>query len=95
MDWLYRLEAEHDNLGAAMSWFLDQGQPLSAHRLGALTWRFWWFRGHAEELARYGLEIVANGEKLPPDQLGFAQIGLGIMLLASGGERRRTVVAPV
>jgi predicted ATPase len=86
--WLDRLEAEHDNLGAAMSWFLDQGQPLSAHRLGALTWRFWWFRGHAEELARYGLQIVANGEKLPPDQLGFAQIGLGIMLLASGDRAR-------
>jgi predicted ATPase len=90
--WLDRLEAEHDNLGAATSWFLDQGQPGSAHRLGALTWRFWWFRGHAEELARYGLQIVANGEKLPPVQLGFAQIGLGIMLIASGDRARAQVL---
>jgi predicted ATPase len=88
VDWLDRLAAEHDNLGAAMSWFLDQGQPASAHRLGALTWRFWWFRGHAEEFARYGLQIVGDGEKLPPGQLGFAQIGLGIMLLASGDRSR-------
>ena len=82
--WLDRLEAEHDNLGAAMSWFLDQDQPALAHQLGAATWRFWWLRGHAEEFARYGRAIVANGEKLPPGQLGYAQNGLGLMLIASG-----------
>jgi tetratricopeptide (TPR) repeat protein len=82
--WLDRLEAEHDNLGAAMSWFLDQDQPGPAHQLGAATWRFWWLRGHAEEFARYGRAIVANGEKLPPGQVGYAQNGLGLMLIASG-----------
>jgi predicted ATPase len=82
--WLDRLEAEHDNLGAAMSWFLEQDQPGPAHQLGAATWRFWWLRSHAEEFARYGRTIVANGEKLPPGQLGYAQTGLGLMLIASG-----------
>jgi len=86
--WLDRLEAEHDNLGAAMSWFLDQDQPGLAHQLGAATWRFWWLRGHAEEFARYGQAIVANGEKLPPGQLGYAQNGLGLMLIASGDPAR-------
>jgi predicted ATPase len=90
--WLDRLEAEHDNLGAAMSWFLDQDQPERAHQLGAATWRFWWLRGHAEELARYGQAIVANGEKLPPDQLGYAQNGLGLMLIASGNRARAQVL---
>ena len=33
--WLDRLEAEHDNLGAAISWFLDQDQPGPALQLGA------------------------------------------------------------
>ena len=64
--WLDRLEAEHDNLGAAISWFLDQGQPGPALQLGAMTWQYWWFRGHTEESARYGEVIVASGEKLPP-----------------------------
>src|SRR5215471_6705278 len=82
--WLDRLEAEHANLGAAMSWFLDRDQPAPAHQLGAATWRFWWLRGHAEEFARYGQAIVANGEKLSPGQLGYAQNGLGLMLIASG-----------
>ena len=90
--WLDRLEAEHDNLGAAISWFLDQDQPGLAHQLGAMTWRFWWFRGHAEEYARYGEVIVANGEKLPPGQLGYAQIGLGVMLIASGDQARAQVL---
>ncbi len=90
--WLDRLEAEHANLGAAMSWFIDQDQPARAHRLGAATWRFWWLRGHAEELARYGQTIVAQGEKLPPDQLGYAQNGLGLMLIASGDRARAQVL---
>ena len=86
--WLDQLEAEHDNLSAAMSWLQDEGQIAAAYNLGAATWRFWWFRGHAEELARYGQVTVANGEKLPPDQLGYAQIGLGMMLVASGDQNR-------
>jgi predicted ATPase len=90
--WLDRLEAEHDNLGAAMSWFVDQDQPGLAHRLGAVTWRFWWFRGHAEEFARYGQMIVGTGEKLPPDQRGYAQNGLGIMLIASGNRAQAQVL---
>jgi tetratricopeptide (TPR) repeat protein len=89
---LDRLEAEHDNLSAAMSWFLDQDQPGLAHQLGAVTWRFWWFRGHAEEFARYGEAIVAVGEKLPPGQLGYAQVGLGIMLSARDNPARARVL---
>src|SRR5215831_17455662 len=82
--WLDRLQAEHANLGAAMSWFLDRDQPAPAQQLGAATWRFWWLRGHAEEFARYGQTIVASCEKLPPGQLAYAQNGLGLMLIASG-----------
>ena len=90
--WLDRLEVEHDNLGAAMSWFLDQDQPALAHQLGAVTWRFWWFRGHAEEFAGDGEAIVANAEKLPPGQLSYAQNGLGLMLIASGDPERAQVL---
>ena len=90
--WLDRLEAEHDNLGAAISWFLDQGQPGPALQLGAMTWQYWWFRGHTEESARYGEVIVASGEKLPPGPLGFAQVGQGVLLILSGGKARAQVL---
>jgi predicted ATPase len=90
--WLDRLEAEHDNLGAAISWLLDQDQPAAALQLGAMTWQYWWLRGHTEENARYGEVIVASGEKLPPGQLGYAQIGLGVLLILSGGKARAQVL---
>jgi tetratricopeptide (TPR) repeat protein len=86
--WLDRLEAEHDSLAAAICWLLDQDQPGLAHQLGAMTWQCWWLRGHTEESARYGEVIVASGEKLPPGQLGYAQIGLGVLLILSGGKAR-------
>jgi tetratricopeptide (TPR) repeat protein len=90
--WLDRLEAEHDNLGAAISWLLDQDQPGPALQLGAMTWQYWWLRGHTEESARYGEVIVASGEKLPPGQLGYAQIGQGVLLILSGGKARAQVL---
>ena len=90
--WLDRLEAEHDNLGAAISWLLDQDQPAPALQLGAMTWQYWWLRGHTEENARYGEVIVASGEKLPPGQLGYAQIGQGVLLILSGGKARAQVL---
>ena len=52
--WLERLETEHGNLGAAMSWLVEQDQLESAIHLSWATWRFWWLRGHAEELVSYG-----------------------------------------
>jgi tetratricopeptide (TPR) repeat protein len=85
---LDRLEAEHDNLAAAICWHLDQDQPGPALQLSAMTWQYWWLRGHTEESARYGEVIVASGEKPPAGQLGYAQIGLGLLLILSGDKAR-------
>jgi predicted ATPase len=90
--WLDRLEAEHDNLSAAISWLLAQDQPGPALQLIAMTWQYWWLRGHTEESARYGEVIVASGEKVPPGQLGYAQIGLGVLLILSGDKARAQVL---
>ena len=89
--WLDRLEAEHDNLSTSISWLLDQGQPGQAGQLTAMTWQYWWLRGHTEESAQYGEVIIASGE-LPPDQLGYAQIGLSVLLILSGDKARAQVL---
>jgi predicted ATPase len=83
--WLDRLETEHGNLGAAMSWLAEQDQLQSAIHLSWATWRFWWLRGHAEELASY-VDILDKSEHLPPRQRALALSGTGFGLFASGDQ---------
>ncbi len=83
--WLDRLETEHGNLGAAMSWLVEQDQLESAIHLSWATWRFWWLRGHAEELVSFG-DILAKSEHLPPRQRALALSGTGFGLFASGDQ---------
>ena len=83
--WLDRLETEHGNLGAAMSWLVEQDQLESAIQLSWATWRFWWLRGYPEELASY-VDILAKSEHLPPQQRALALSGTGFGLFASGDQ---------
>jgi predicted ATPase len=86
--WLDRLEAEHDDLLAAMSWLVDQGPPEQALRLFSATWRFWWLRGHAAEFARLGEQIVASSERLPPHQRAIALSAAGFILISKGDQAK-------
>ena len=83
--WLDRLETEHGNLGAAMSWLVEQDQLEPAIQLSWATWRFWWLRGYAEELASY-VDILPKSEHLPPRQRALALSGTGFGLFASGNQ---------
>jgi non-specific serine/threonine protein kinase len=47
--WLDRLEAEHANVRAALSWSRDSGEPEPGLRLAAALLRFWDLRGHISE----------------------------------------------
>jgi predicted ATPase len=46
--WLNRLEAEHDNVRAALAWALHHDAEATL-RMTAALWRFWWIRGHLSE----------------------------------------------
>jgi len=92
LPWLGRLETEHDNLLATMSWLADQGHLDQATRLFLMTWRFWWLRGHLAELVRLGDEIAAGSEDLPPYQGALALTGPGFILLANGDLARAQTV---
>jgi predicted ATPase len=84
LPWVGRLETEHDNLWAAMSWLVDQGHLDQATHLFLMTWRFWWLRGHLAELARLGDDIAAGSADLPPYQRALALTGPGFILIANG-----------
>jgi len=86
--WLDRLDTEHDNLLATMSWLADHGPLEQAVRLSLVTWRFWWLRGHAAELARLGDDFVAGSQDLPPLPHALALSAAGFILVANGDPAR-------
>jgi predicted ATPase/transcriptional regulator with XRE-family HTH domain/Tfp pilus assembly protein PilF len=57
--WLDRLEAEHNNLRAALQWSLQYGEVEVALRLGSALWRFWLIRGYLSEGRRWLEEALA------------------------------------
>jgi tetratricopeptide (TPR) repeat protein len=64
--WLERLEAEHDNLRAALRWSLDQGQAEIALRLAIALDAFWMVHNHWSEGRRWLEEALNAGVSLSP-----------------------------
>jgi non-specific serine/threonine protein kinase len=61
--WLDRLEADHDNLRAALTFALAQNDHETALVMGAALWEFWYIRGHVTE----GLQWLDQALALAPD----------------------------
>ena len=70
--WLRRMESEHANLGAALSWSLEKvDEPDGGRaaqlglRLAVALWWFWNTRDYLTEGRRY-LERARSGMTIPP-----------------------------
>jgi predicted ATPase/DNA-binding SARP family transcriptional activator/DNA-binding CsgD family transcriptional regulator len=73
--WLERLEAEHDNLRAALSWTLERREAEPALRLAGALWRFWITRGYYEEGRRWFEEALEKGERTAVRARVLARLG--------------------
>jgi tetratricopeptide (TPR) repeat protein len=76
MKWLQRLERDHDNLRAALTWALEDDPELGL-RLAGTLWRFWYARGHFSEGRGWLKAILARAH----DSAARAQalLGLGVL----------------
>src|SRR5215207_297055 len=63
--WRQRLETEHDNLRAALSWLIETDTEM-ALLLARLLSDFWQTRGHLREGRAWLERVLAAGEQAPP-----------------------------
>lgn len=64
--WQARMERNHDNLRALLTWSLAQPERVSiAYRLGEALWRFWSHRGHWAEARQWLTRILALEGDVP------------------------------
>jgi len=86
--WFERLEAEHDNLRAAMDSSLAAGDDETALRLGgALGW-FWYAHGHALEGCMRLTELLAATKGAPEELRARPMYALGVLLDQRGEPER-------
>jgi tetratricopeptide (TPR) repeat protein len=84
LEWLQRLEAEHDNMRVALTWALERKEVEVALRLGgALSW-FWSVRGYQSEGRRWLQEALAIEVRGLPETRAMALAGAGALALELG-----------
>ncbi|MFY9654421.1 MAG: BTAD domain-containing putative transcriptional regulator, partial [Trebonia sp.] len=92
LNWLATLEAEHDNIGAAMRGALAAGEAQSAMRLAAGAGWYWWLGGHKTE----GMELLTAATEAPgevTDEARATVYGLLVQFVSAGrGDEHQAAV---
>ena len=76
--WLARLEADHDNLRAALAWSMEHDAEAGL-RLAASLWPFWRMHGHVSEGSRWLAQVL---ERAPGGGVARVKALLGAAELA-------------
>jgi predicted ATPase/Tfp pilus assembly protein PilF len=84
LQWLERLEVEHDNMRAALSWASEHKEVEVALRLGDALWLFWSTRGYQSEGRRWLQEALAIDGSVLPEVRAMALAGIGRLAFEQG-----------
>lgn len=88
--WLQRLEAEHDNVRAALQWSRQAEEAEAGLRLVTALWRFWEVRGYLGEGRQWLEEMLARSNGAPALR-AKALVGAGALARHQGDyEQART-----
>jgi len=60
------LDAEHDNLRAALQWALDNDRVEEGLQLAVTLGGFWWWRGHTSEGRLWISRLIQRSQGVPP-----------------------------
>jgi predicted ATPase/class 3 adenylate cyclase len=84
LQWLERLEVEHDNMRTALSWALERREAEVVLRLGGALWWFWSVRGYHSEGRRWLEEVLAMDGRGSPESRAMALAGAGTLASEQG-----------
>ena len=82
LDWLRKIDAEYDNIVAALRWSAA-ADPSLALRIATALSMYWWLRGRRYEGATLSMEIVRHCQAEPPE--GHREQFLMCLLTAMAG----------
>ncbi len=82
IEWLERLETEHDNFRVALTWTLQHDNLELGARLAGALWRFWFIRGHLAEGRLWLERALADPSVVSRSARAKALRGAGVLAYA-------------
>ncbi len=93
IEWLDKLEAENDNLRAAIGWLLEAGDAPTAARFGWALGMYWVMRTRHGEGRMLLEQTLAQGGDIPASLRAKALWTLGLCVYGSGDNERLMAIA--
>jgi non-specific serine/threonine protein kinase len=90
-EWLARLDAEHDNLRAALSWAINSASLEEGLRLTGALGPFWFVRGYITEGRQWLGAALAAAEGLPPGPALAEALAAAGQLAFTQGDRATAI----